>query len=235
MTLCFSYHNIKYCLQSGKSTLTVGDNSDNNHNAIVDISTIADEITIPKYVKWQKVTEIGSNAFRCSSLRKVYINAQVVTINLRAFDQCQYLEYINIPSSVESIEGNAFCLSVQTEGTMSSGSTTVVFEANSHLKKLEVGNFVQKSQFILSYCGPLSFSNCGNSVFQASHSITLYVPPDVQFCPSVKNSSVSIQSMPKEVLCPPIKPHKTLPCTACFRKKFHYKLCLICIYFVFSH
>ena len=71
-----------------------------------------DNVVIPEEVTYmnrtRKVTSIGSDAFKYSSLTSVTIPNSVTSIGSYAFEYCTRLTSVNIPNSVTSIGGSAF-------------------------------------------------------------------------------------------------------------------------------
>ena len=71
-----------------------------------------DNVVIPEEVTYmnrtRKVTSIGSDAFKYSSLTSVTIPNSVTSIGSYAFESCYSLTSVNIPNSVTSIGDGAF-------------------------------------------------------------------------------------------------------------------------------
>ena len=71
-----------------------------------------DNVVIPEEVTYmnrtRKVTSIGSDAFKYSSLTSVTIPNSVTSIGSYAFEYCTRLTSVNIPNSVTSIGDGAF-------------------------------------------------------------------------------------------------------------------------------
>ena len=84
--------------------------------ATVVVNTAAEysgDITVPSSVSYEgktyQVTAIGSSAFEtCNSLNSVSIPSSVTSIGNDAFSRCESLTYVSIPSSVTSIGNFAF-------------------------------------------------------------------------------------------------------------------------------
>ena len=224
MSNCFVSKNIWYCSDSSSSSsLIVGRDNDNPRNAVDNVDIFQESLTIPKFVKWKRITKIGKNSFcQLTNLKKVYIAARITEIAFRSFDQCKNLEYINIPSSVEKIGGNALCLSDNGNG-VSSGTTTIVFEPGSKLQLIGEGGISSKQYFSITFCGTQTFNNCESQVFKFSEKITIYSPSDIDFCPD-STQTITNTRVPKENLCPPLIPHQTLPCSGCFQKRINFSL-----------
>lgn len=82
--------------------------------AVTDIGTIfkgnTNIIAFTELKYFTGITEIPKNAFYdCSSLWKIIIPANIVTIASYAFYHCDLLTNVNVPDSVTSIEDYAFC------------------------------------------------------------------------------------------------------------------------------
>ena len=221
------FDNLRYIVGDDGLSLTVGDGTGKNTNAIEDYSLQTETLIIPKYVKWRKVTKIGEKAFnKAHILKRVYINAPITIISNYAFDQCYNLEYINIPPSVETIGVNALCMSLSDDAEPSDGIVTIIIQPNSNLSKIENGGISLKKNYIISYCGPKSLTNCGGDLFSSSESITLYTYEWIQFCN--KNEGVNRKEIHKDVLCPYFPPIITPPCITCLtQNRFNYHVPLI--------
>lgn len=66
------------------------------------------DLIIPSEISGKKVTSIGEEAFRASTLRTINIPEGITNIGNRAFAYCDYLQEITIPESVIAIGDNAF-------------------------------------------------------------------------------------------------------------------------------
>ena len=75
-------------------------------NAYVGNVVIPEEVTYMN--RTRKVTSIGSDAFKYSSLTSVTIPNSVTSIGSYAFESCYSLTSVNIPNSVTSIGDGAF-------------------------------------------------------------------------------------------------------------------------------
>ena len=214
----FILNNLKFLYANDISSYIVGTDSEKeDKNAVVDYSLLSETITIPEFVNHKKVTKIGRYAFRrANKLKRVYINAQITLIGNSAFDQCYNLEYVNIPSSVEVIEFNAFCLSKYDNGTVSQGTITIIIQPQSNLTELGNGAISNKENIVISYCGSNSFEKCGTNTFLGKKTVNLYSQAGVDFCPDTQKTKNEI---PKDVLCPFIPPMQTFSFTSCIKSK----------------
>ncbi len=125
--------------------------------------TVAD---IPSHVVWDgvvyQVVGIGANAFNsCDQLTTVNIPSTIKYINESAFSNCELLDSINIPGSVTRIGGGAFqdCKSLQAV-TLNNGLINIessAFSNCSTLVSIAIPNTV-------TTIGWHAFSNCTNLI-----------------------------------------------------------------------
>lgn len=125
--------------------------------------TVAD---IPSHVVWDgvvyQVVGIGANAFNsCDQLTTVNIPSTIKYINEFAFSNCELLDSINIPGSVTRIGGGAFqdCKSLQAV-TLNNGLINIessAFSNCSTLVSIAIPNTV-------TTIGWHAFSNCTNLI-----------------------------------------------------------------------
>lgn len=121
---------IKYELDAGSHTATVK-SYDWEAGALGDV-TIPSQITHNEEV--YTVTEIRSFAFQwCDSITSISIPSSVTVIGERAFEECIALTSVNIPSSVTLIDSFTFCGCTQLN--------SVTFDATSHVEHIEAGAF----------------------------------------------------------------------------------------------
>ena len=93
--------NVNYYTEN--NYVTVGDNATEKADGIVSTS-YKGPIVIREKINRKKVLYISQYAFyNCQSITKVTIYAKIIAINIRAFDYCINLEYINIPATVTFI------------------------------------------------------------------------------------------------------------------------------------
>ena len=104
VTIYYNYYNEGKELQV--TFLSSNNSYQDNKNAYVDNVVIPEEVTYMN--RTRKVTSIGSDAFRYSSLTSVTIPNSVTSIGSYAFEYCTRLTSVNIPNSVTSIGDGAF-------------------------------------------------------------------------------------------------------------------------------
>ena len=118
----------------------------NGFQTNVDYSKI-DEIFIPSHFNNKTIIAIGQYAFyKCSNLKRVHIQANLLEIHFFAFFGCYKLEYINIPASCHSIYKSALdCRYDNPSGNdiFNKGTFTIVFDPGSNI----------------SYFGPTAIEN----------------------------------------------------------------------------
>lgn len=106
-------------VQVAGATLTYGDYNytelDDGTVEITSYNGSDDDVVIPSKIKGKKVTSIGSYAFKKEyfdgpglDIKSVVIPEVVTNIGLAAFEECEYLEKVTIPSSVTHIRSYAF-------------------------------------------------------------------------------------------------------------------------------
>lgn len=84
-------------------------NGDGKSYTVSDYTGEATEVTVPARYEGKKVTVIGAYAFEdCEEITAVTLPSTVKTIGVRAFSDCVKLEDIDLPDSVESIGDGAF-------------------------------------------------------------------------------------------------------------------------------
>lgn len=121
---------IKYELDAGSHTAAVK-NYDWEAGALGDV-TIPSQITHNEEV--YTVTGIRSFAFQCcDSITSISIPSSVTVIGARAFEDCIALTSVNIPSSVTLIDSYTFCGCTQLN--------SVTFDTTSHVERIEAGAF----------------------------------------------------------------------------------------------
>lgn len=80
-----------------------------NRNGKIGINGYAEELVIPSIIQGEKITDIGSGAFRYNeNLTKVIISEGIETIGVSAFNRCRNLISVAIPKSVTRIGKRAF-------------------------------------------------------------------------------------------------------------------------------
>ena len=140
--------------------------------AVTDIGTIfkgnTNIIAFTELKYFTEITEIPKNAFYdCSSLWKIIIPANIVTIASYAFYHCDLLTNVNVPDSVTSIEDYAFygCTSLKSV-TIPDGVTSIEQYAFCDCNSLT------------SVTIPDSVTSIERDAFQGCNSLTSVVIPD---------------------------------------------------------
>ena len=111
------------------------------------------------------ITEIGQNAFKSSSLRSITLPENgLKTIGEYAFSQCESLESVTIPASVETWGSDAFSSSGLKTVTLSEGLKTIGGSAFYHCESLE------------SVTIPTSVETWGSYAFSSSGLKTVILP-----------------------------------------------------------
>ena len=99
-------NNVKYTIKN--NYYIVGDDTKTEGNGVEDKS-YSGTIVIPSNINGIEIKEISKYSFyKCQYISEVFINARITKIGSCAFLLCMRLEYINIPSSVLSIESASF-------------------------------------------------------------------------------------------------------------------------------
>lgn len=129
-----------YTLKEDGSVLNLYFGFDENSGSITKYSGIYTDVVIPSEINGVKVTSIGAQAYKCSSLTSINIPDSVTNIECDAFDFCSSLKSITIPDSVTNIGKNAFY-----------GCDNLVFHVDSEkTKKLLINSGVNESQIVLN-------------------------------------------------------------------------------------
>ena len=147
---------IKYELDAGSHTAAVK-SYDWEAGALGDV-TIPSQITHNEEV--YKVTEIRSFAFQCcDSITSISIPSSVTEIGARAFEDCIALTSVNIPSSVTLIDSFTFCGCTQLN--------SVTFDTTSHMERIETGVFRECTSLTsitlpasVTFVDPEAFGSC---------------------------------------------------------------------------
>lgn len=114
----------------------------------------ATEISLPKMV-----TEIKNIASYSKTLKKVNLNEGLKIIRYRAFENCEQLEYVNFPSTLEVIEEYAF------RGCKSLANSIIIHQS---VTKIEKGAFEDSGITNLTFVnadpkmGEFVFARCKN-------------------------------------------------------------------------
>ena len=163
------YQNIKYCKINGE--WYVGNNT---YEEYAYTEATPGRIIIPeKTSNGENIRYIGFNAFNEDyNLYYVKIYARVISIKSHAFANCPKLEYINIPSTVTTIEANGIqCWSWDT--SLRKGTLIVAFEYNSSIQNVAWKSFAFKENVILYICNEIN-PIIGENVFVDTSSVTIY-------------------------------------------------------------
>ena len=164
---------IKYELDAGLHTATVK-SYDREAGALGDV-TIPSQITHNEEV--YTVTEIRLWAFQsCDSITSISIPSSVTVIGARAFYECIALTSVNIPSSVTLIDSLTFCGCTQLN--------SVTFDATSHVERIETGAF-RKCTSLTSITLPASVTFVEPEAFGSCY--------DLQFNVEAENANYSAQ------------------------------------------
>lgn len=164
---------IKYELDAGSHTATVK-SYDWEAGALGDV-TIPSQITHNEEV--YTVTEIRLWAFQsCDSITSISIPSSVTVIGARAFYECIALTSVNIPSSVTLIDSLTFCGCTQLN--------SVTFDATSHVERIETGAF-RKCTSLTSITLPASVTFVEPEAFGSCY--------DLQFNVEAENANYSAQ------------------------------------------
>lgn len=164
---------IKYELDAGSYTAAVK-SYDREAGALGDV-TIPSQITHNEEV--YTVTEIRSFAFQyCDSITSISIPSSVTVIGARAFDECIALTSVNIPSSVTLIDSFTFVRCTQLN--------SVTFDATSHVERIETGAF-RKCTSLTSITLPASVTFVEPEAFGSCY--------DLQFNVEAENANYSAQ------------------------------------------
>ena len=164
---------IKYELDAGSHTATVK-SYDWEAGALGDV-TIPSQITHNEEV--YTVTEIRLWAFQsCDSITSISIPSSVTVIGKRAFEDCIALTSVNIPSSVTLIDSLTFCGCTQLN--------SVTFDATSHVERIETGAF-RKCTSLTSITLPASVTFVEPEAFGSCY--------DLQFNVEAENANYSAQ------------------------------------------
>jgi BspA type Leucine rich repeat region (6 copies) len=161
-----------------------------------------DSVDIPAVIEGLPVTEIGSDAFRLSTVTNVTIPNSVIIIASGAFDFCD-LYTVTIPDSVTSIGSGAFFGSYRlTDASIGSGVTNINLEAFDGCRQLTNitvagsnpafssldGVLFNKSQTMLiqypagkvgAFTIPNSVTDIGDYAFNASRLENIILPAGV--------------------------------------------------------
>lgn len=164
---------IKYELDAGSHTAAVK-SYDREAGALGDV-TIPSQITHNEEV--YTVTEIRLWAFQsCDSITSISIPSSVTVIGARAFYECIALTSVNIPSSVTLIDSLTFCGCTQLN--------SVTFDATSHVERIETGAF-RKCTSLTSITLPASVTFVEPEAFGSCY--------DLQFNVEAENANYSAQ------------------------------------------
>lgn len=100
-------------------------------------------LIIPEYFNNLPVKGFANGAFsRCYELTKVIILANIEEITYRCFADCCNLKYLEIPSSVKSIDKLAIhYFNVSSDNRQAQMHAYVVFQSDSQLEKIDNDNF----------------------------------------------------------------------------------------------
>lgn len=152
------------------------------------------ELEIPMYIEWSdtlyRVESIIEHAFSNSDIRGVFIPEGVVEIRDNAFTDCDELEWVSFPSTLEVIGYSAFfnCTSLKSvvipESVIEIGADafskctnleTVTFNNES----VEIANSTfDKTKFIDEYLSTNNLFVLGNTVWDASPDLTYIDIPE---------------------------------------------------------
>ena len=135
------------------------------------------------------VIETATNKLVCGCKGTVIPNT-VVTIGSRAFDDIATLTSISIPSSVKTIQWEAF--------RKCTGLQSVIFDSNSQLQTIESSAFMECSS-LYSITLPNSLITLSSNTFTSCTSLTsVYIPTSVQtiqspvfnYCPALTSITI---------------------------------------------
>jgi len=143
------------------------------------------EIVIPNEYNGKKVTVIGNRAFQgCQNLTSIVIPSTVTSIGEYAFSGCSSLTNITIPSSVTSIGSSAF------EGCTSLASVAILSSVTS------IGSYAFKDcTSLASVTIPSSVTSIGASAFYGCNNLTdIYYSGTKSQWDAINKGSYSIPS-----------------------------------------
>ena len=195
-------NNVKYTLKN--NYYIVGDGSETDSNGITSRS-YSGTITIPYSIDGIAIKEIGQYSFRrCEYLTKVFINAKITKIGVRAFGYCFRLEYINIPLTVTRIESAAFCLN---SGNGKAASAPMTIEFNAVRKKsvtIEGDGFEARQTFYVIY--PSDISPIYRSKYAFEYATSVYICAPKVFTFGNKQTTTDMSKCPNPIFKPELEP-----------------------------
>ena len=122
--------------------LCVGNDTDCQGNALVDINSVPSAIIIPDYFNGKPVVKIGKFAYtQHIEITYVSLGNNVRIIGYYAFGDLPNIRTINIPSSVEYIYGAGISFWNKTSSSKAVSLTQVLFSPNSNIKVIDSSVF----------------------------------------------------------------------------------------------
>lgn len=158
----------------------IGDMASTRMNGIKSGVTVPNKIIIPKLIDGVEIKAIGSYTFyQCLIIEECIIEARINTIYRWAFQGCQNLRYINIPSSVLYLKNAA--IDGRNNNTYGVGPITIYFERKSKLMEIEnagISNFDIINVFLYDKINPTNSTHMFGNV----KNLTIYSRYSYKFC-----------------------------------------------------